>query len=465
MGSEFIDDSLSLLSAKIREREISAVEVAHAFISQIEKYNPSINAIVSFCPERALMEARGADQRLAKGEWDGPLHGVPMAFKDTHDVAGLPTTKGSMILRDNVADKDELLVERLRNAGAITLGKTNVPEFAAGSHTFNEVFGVTRNPYNLDRSAGGSSGGAGAALAMSMVPLADGSDMGGSLRNPAAFNNVVGLRPTPGRVPSYPKENAFTRLSVQGPMARTVADTAYMMSVIAGPDNRDPLSIKEGGHIFARSLQREFKDVRVAYSPDLGGQVPVDPMVREAFLKQIPILNEAGFVVEENFPDIRDADEVFNVMRAHDMEAAAGEFVEEHQDRIKSTFVENVELGRKLSGTDIGRAARLQTEIFSRMHEFFEQYDYLVLPVSQVSPFDVEIEYPTRINGVKMDSYISWMRSCSMISVTGHPAISVPGGFTNDGLPFGLQIVGPHGGDFEVLQAAYAFEQATSLRK
>ncbi|QQK79359.1 amidase [Salicibibacter cibi] len=465
MSSELKEHSLVALAEKIQTKEVSAIEVTEEFIAQIEKYNPIVNAIVSFSPERARSEARAADHRLANGEVDGLLHGIPMSFKDTHDVAGLPTTKGSPVLRDNVPEKDELIVERLRKAGAITLGKTNVPEFAAGSHTFNEVFGMTRNPYNLERTSGGSSGGAAAALATNMIPLADGSDMGGSCRNPAAFNNVVGMRPSPGRVPTHTKPNAFSRLSVQGPLARTVKDAAYMMTVIAGYDKRDPISIKESGEIFNKSLQRDFKGVRVAYSSDLGGQIPIDPMVREGFLEQIPILEKLGFVAEENFPDMCGADEVFNVLRAHDMETAAGEMVEEHQEKIKDTYVKNVELGRQLSGPDVGKAMRLQTELFSRMHTFFGNYDYLVLPVSQVPPFDAELEYPTTISGVKMDSYISWMRSCSLITATGHPAISVPAGFTKDGLPLGLQIVGPHQADFEILQAAFAFEQATHYRK
>jgi amidase len=271
------------LAATIKRGELSAYEVVEAHLNQIERVNPQVNAIVSLVKDRALEEARAADKRFAAGEEVGPLHGLPIAFKDTHATAGIRTTSGSTVLRDNIPEQDELIVERLRKAGAITIGKTNVPEFAAGAHTFNDVFGMTRNPYDLSRTAGGSSGGAAVAVSCGMLPLADGSDMGGSLRFPAAFNNVVGLRTSPGRIPTYPRQAAYSTLSVQGPVARNVADTAFMMSVIAGPDDRSPISIEESGTRFLESLERDLTGLRVAWSPDLGGAVPVDPVVRSVF--------------------------------------------------------------------------------------------------------------------------------------------------------------------------------------
>lgn len=450
------------LAKAIKKRDLSAREVVETHLAQIKEINPQVNAIVSLNAEQALKDADKADEQLLAGDDVGPLHGLPIAIKDIHNAKGFPTTCGSLALVDNIATEDDVLVERLRAAGVIIIGKTNVPEFAAGAHTFNEVFGTTRNPYDLSRTAGGSSGGAAVAVASGMLPLADGSDMGGSLRYPAAFNNVVGFRPSPGRVPSYPKQALFSPLMVQGPIARNVADAALMMSIIAGPDDRSPISIEEPGSKFLDSLGYDLTGLRVAWTSDLGGTVPVDPAVRSTFEEQIKVFINLGCNVEEACPDFSDAEEIFQVLRAFEMELSYSDLFNRFQELMKPTFVWNLKKGRDLRGTDIGRAERLRHDLYHRMRNFFKKYDVLLLPVSQVPPFDGEIEYPQVVAGVKMESYIGWMQSCYYITVTGCPALSMPGGFTSDGLPFGLQIVGPHRSDFDVLRIGHAYEQATN---
>ncbi|MGH3356002.1 MAG: amidase family protein, partial [Nocardioidaceae bacterium] len=382
------------LAAALHHRELSAREVVEAHLSRIEQMNPAVNAVVTVVADEALAAADAADARLGAGEATGPLHGVPVLHKDTHETAGIRTTYGSPLLADNVPERDELVIERLRAAGTIALGKTNVPEFAAGSHTFNEVFGLTRNPYDLGRSAGGSSGGAAAALACGMTPIADGSDMGGSLRNPAAFCNVVGLRPSPGRVPTWPAPAAWSTLSVQGPMARTVADAALMLSAMAGPDNRSPIALQDAGVDFAVPLERDLAGLRVAWSPDLGGGVTVDPRVVGALEPQVEVFSALGCEVERACPDFSGADEIFRILRAWQFELALGPVVDRHRDKVKPSVVWNVEVGRNLTGRDIGRAEMLHTQLFHRMREFFQHHDVLLLPVSQVPPFDSSLEYP-----------------------------------------------------------------------
>ncbi|WP_344425043.1 amidase [Pseudonocardia ailaonensis] len=451
------------MAAALRRKDISARELVTAHLERIDAVNPSVNAVVTLVSERALDEAAAADARLAAGEFVGPLHGLPVAHKDTHQTGGIRTTRGSPVFADDVPAEDELVVARMRAAGAITIGKTNVPEFGAGSHTFNPLFGPTRNPYDLSRSAGGSSGGAAAALATGMHPIADGSDMGGSLRNPASFCNVVGLRPAPGRVPSYPSEAAYSPLTVQGPLARTVGDVALLLSVQAGPDPRSPISIDVPGSVFATPLDGSVAGLRVAWSPDLGGSIPVDAAVTAALEPQVRVFEQLGAQVERADPDLRGADEVFRTLRAWSMAMSLGPVLTRHRDRVKATLAGNIEEGRRLSGSDVARAEILHSALFQRMREFFDRYDLLLLPVSQLPPFPVEMEYPTEIAGVAQSSYIDWMRSAYLISAFGHPAMSVPAGFTPDGLPIGLQMVGAHRGELALLRAGHAFEQATRV--
>ncbi|WP_404800326.1 amidase [Actinomadura rudentiformis] len=446
------------LVRRIRARELSAREVTEAHLAQIERTNPQVNAIVTLLAEQALDQARAADEALMSAGYAGRLHGLPVAHKDTHETAGIRTTWGSPLLADNVPVRDELVIERMRAAGVITLGKTNVPEFAAGSHTFNPIFGATLNPYDPSRSAGGSSGGAAAALACGMHAVADGSDMGGSLRNPASFCNVVGLRPSPGRVPSWPALAAWATMSVQGPMARSVGDAALLLSVLAGPDPRSPIALETPGEVFTRPLERDMTGLRVAWSPDLGGLAPADREVVETLGSAVKVFADLGCVVEEDCPDLTGADEVFRTLRAWQFELALGMLPEA---ALKRSLVDNIEVGRALTGPDIGRAEVLHTRLFHQVREFFEQYDALLLPVSQVVPFDTGLEYPAEVAGRRMRDYLEWMASSYLISATGCPALSVPGGFTPGGLPVGLQIVGPHRADFAVLQIGHAFEQAT----
>jgi amidase len=452
------------LARCIRAKDLSAKEVMEAHLAQIERVNPKVNAIVTLLPEKALEQASAADENLVRGKYAGPLHGLPIAHKDLVPTRGIRTTSGSLAFRDFVPQVDGLIVERLKQAGAITIGKTNTPEFGAGSQTFNEVFGETLNPYDTSKTCGGSSGGAAVALACGMLPIADGSDMGGSLRNPASFCNVVGFRPSPGRVPVWPDFVGWFPLTVQGPMARTVQDTALMLSTIAGPDPRSPIAITQPGSLFSRPLERDFKGVRVAWSRDLGG-LPVDSLVTATIEGQRHVFNLLGCAIEDEEPDFRDADEAFKVWRAWRFELAFVELLETYRDQLKDTVIWNIEEGMKLTGPQIGRAERKRTEIYHRMRKFMETYEFLILPVSQVPPFDVNQRYVTEINGVKMDTYIDWMKSCYYITVTGLPSISVPCGFTPDGLPVGVQIVGRHQDDLGVLQLAYAFEQATGFWK
>ena len=448
----------------IRAKELSAREVMAAHLSQIERINPRVNAIVTLLPELAMDQARAADEASARGEEMGPLYGLPIAHKDLVPTKEVRTTFGSLIYKDFIPDEDALIVERLRNAGAIAIGKTNTPEFGAGSQTYNEVFGETLNPYDISKTCGGSSGGAAVALACGMLPIADGSDLGGSLRNPASFCNVVGFRPSPGRVPVWPALVGWYTLSVQGPMARTVEDTALMLSAIAGPDPRAPISITQSNEIFAQPLRRDFKGVRIAWSRDLGG-LPVDPNVTKAIEQQRPVFEALGCVIEDGQPDFTDADESFKVWRAWRFELAYAELLEKHRHQMKDTVIWNIEEGTRLSGPQLGRAEVKRTELYHRVRQFMERYEFLVLPVSQVPPFDVKQRYVTEINGIKLNTYIDWMKSCYYISVTGLPAISVPSGFTSGGLPIGVQIVGRHHDDLGVLQLAYAFEQATGFWK
>jgi len=446
------------LAHLLRTREISAREVLSAHLAQIERVNPKVNAIITLVADQALETANRMDAAIVKGESVGPLHGLPIAHKDLQSTRGIRTTYGSPIYRDFVPDSDSLVVERLKRAGVITIGKTNVPEFGAGSQTFNPVFGATRNPYDLARTSGGSSGGAAAALACGFMPIADGSDMGGSLRNPANFCNVVGLRPSPGRVPSWPVEMGWFTLSVAGPMARTVADVALLLSVLAGPDARSPISLPDPVSKFALPLERDFKGTRIA-RVNLG--LPYEPEVIRVVDSTQTVFEGFGCIVEESEIDFSDADEIFKAWRAWNFEATLSEEYQNHRSQLKDTVVWNIEQGLPLAGPYLARLEMKRTQLFHRLREFMERYEFLILPVSQVLPFDVNQPYPTEINGEKMSTYIDWMKSCYYISAVGHPAVSVPGGFTASGLPVGVQIVGRHQDDWGVLQLGFAFEQAT----
>jgi amidase len=458
--SSLIYSSAVSLARRIRSGELSALDVVRAHIERIEAVNPALNAIVTFLPERALAAAKAADERQARGEPLGPVHGLPIAHKDLVMTAGIRSTMGSKLLEHHVPKHDDLIVERIRNAGAICVGKTNTPEFGAGSQTFNEVFGETRNPYDPTKTCGGSSGGAAVALAAGMLPIADGSDMGGSLRNPASFCNVVGMRGSPGRVPVYPAQMGWSDLSVLGPMARNVEDVALLSRAMAGHDPRSPIAIRESGEVFAQPLARDFAGTRIGWSRDLGG-LPVDPRVTTALEARRDVFGELGCVVADAEPDWTGADEIFKVLRAWSFAVRLGATGEAGFQHFKDTVRWNVEQGQRLTAQQIGEAEVARTRLYQRTREFMETYEFLVLPVSQVPPFPIEERWVREIDGVAMESYIDWMKSCYFITLTGHPAISVPCGFTPEGLPVGIQIVGRHQDDWGTLQLAYAFEQAT----
>jgi amidase len=449
------------LARLLNTRAISAVEVMQACLAQIHRVNPKVNAICTLVDdERLLEQARAADALAAKRAPLGPLHGFPHAVKDLVNTAGIRTTQGSPIYRDFVPAEDALVVQRLKAAGAIIIGKTNTPEFGAGSQTFNTVFGPTRNPFDLTKTCGGSSGGAAVAVACGMVPLADGTDLGGSLRNPPSFCNVVGLRPSIGRVPAWPGSQPWTSMSVTGPVARSVADAALLLSVMAGPDDRSPMVIDEPGAVFRGSLRREFKGVRVAWSRNLG-RYPVEPVVNTVCDAARHVFSDIGCIVEDAEPDVSHADDIFQVLRAWSFAQDHGDELRLHRDQIKDTAIWNTEQGLKLTGVDVSHAEAARTELYQRVREFMARYEFLVLPVSQVAPFPVEVEWVRSINGTPMNTYIDWMGTCYAITLTGLPAISVPCGFTPGGLPIGLQIVGRRHRDLDVLKLAYAFEQAT----
>ncbi|HEY5635543.1 MAG TPA: amidase [Burkholderiales bacterium] len=454
------------LARALRNRKLSALEVMRAHLERIERVNPKVNAIVTRVPERALAAARALDRRLAKPRTAklGVLAGLPIAYKDLVPTKGIRTTYGSPVYARNVPKADAALVERLSAAGAITLGKTNTPEFGAGSQTFNAVFGATRNPYDLSKTCGGSSGGAAVALACGMLPIADGSDYGGSLRNPAGYCNVVGLRPTPGRVPTWPAPDTWDTMSTLGPMGRSAADVAFLLSAMAGADARAAVTFPEPGRIFARPLGRDFRKVRVAWSANLGG-LPVDHRVRRVLAAQRRTFESLGCIVEEATPDFSGADEAFLVLRAVAFAMKYAPLLKTHRAKLKDTVIWNIEQGLALDGTQIGEALAQRTRVFQAMHAFMRRYEFLLAPVTQVPPFSIDTPYPTEINGRKLDNYLEWMKSCCRVTVTSHPAASVPAGFTDDAvpLPVGLQIVGRYRDDFGVLQLAHAFEEATGF--
>jgi amidase len=464
-SEEICFTEVTALVELLRTKKVSAVEVMKAHLSQIASVNARVNAIVTLVDEEQLLrEAQSADDALAKGNWLGPLHGLPIGVKDLNATKGIRTTYGSPLLKDDIPKTDCLLVEREKKAGGIVIGKTNVPEFGLGSQTFNPVFGATRNPYDLRKTCGGSTGGGAVAVVCGMVPLADGSDYGGSLRNPPNFCNVVGLRPSPGRVPNTPADLAWQTFSVSGPVARSVKDCAFFLSVLAGPDERIPISIEQPGSQFMQQLgRRDFKGVRVAMFRDMG--LPWEPEVKEAIHAQGKVFESIGCVVEEAEPDYVDANECFLAWRHWTIESRFGDLIATKGNQLNEYIHWHVEEGRKLTGPYLSRLEMKRSALYQRVRGFLDKYEFFVLPVNQVLPFDVTQHYPTEINGVRMDNYLSWMKSACYITTTGNPAASVPCAFSKSGLPIGIQIVGRNHEDWGVLQMAFAFEQARNLEK
>ncbi len=453
------------LCRDLQRGDVSAEAVMAEVYQRIETLNPRVNALVNVLPkEQAMALARQADRLPAARR--GPLHGLPMAAKDAVEVKGFPTTWGFKPWAENTAREDDGQARRLRAAGVLFIGRSNMPEFGLGSNTFNPLFGATRNPYNPDKTPGGSSGGAAVALATGMLPLADGSDMGGSLRNPASFCNVVGLRPSIGRTPPGRGMGWFARLSTTGPMARTVADTALLFSVQAGPQRDDPLTLPEHGEVFLDALQapENLHGLRIAYSPALHG-LPIDPAVAAVMQRAADSFADLGAEVAECCPDLRQAMDVFQVQRAASLATLGNNLdasLPDWKNHAKETAVWNIEMGQQLSSREILDSELLRTRIYAGVAEFFDRFDALILPAAQVPPFAVETDWIREINGRQLETYIDWMTICCAITVTGLPAISVPAGFTADGLPVGLQIVGKPRGDLALLQIAHTFEQATA---
>jgi amidase len=448
----------------LRARAISARDLLRACLARIEAVNPVVNAIVTLDVEGAQAQAQAADDALARGEAVGPLHGLVVAHKDLLPTKGMRTTFGSPLFADFVPEEDAAVAARMRAAGAIRLGKTNVPEMGAGSHTFNPLFGATRNPYDTGRSAGGSSGGAAAALATGLLSLADGSDLGGSLRNPASFCNVVGLRSSPGRISKAPLVTGWMTMSIVGPMGRTVADTALLQSVLAGFDPRDPDSLPGDGAEYAAlaasAPAADLRGVRVGWSRTLGG-LPVDPAVTDVLERDgRPVLAALRADVRDLEPDFEGAEAGFRTLRAWEMAQRYGDLYRQHKDQLSENMVVNIEAGLDLTAKDIYDAHTARTRLHNRMVTLFGDIDILAAPTVLVPPFPVEWTWPREVAGIAQDDYLGWMRACWYISATGLPCISVPCGFTAEGLPVGIQFVGRPLGELGLLRVARAFEHA-----
>jgi len=456
------------LSRAIATRQISCVEVMTAYLDHIDTLNPRVNAIVARrSREDLLAEARARDAQLARGERTGPLHGFPQAPKDLQFVKGLSSTWGTPILKDQIATQDSLPVERMRAAGAIFIGRTNTPEFGLGSHTYNPVHGVTRNAWDQSKSAGGSSGGAAVALALRMLPVADGSDYGGSLRNPAGWNNVLGFRPSFGVVPNAAEDAWLPSMGVAGPMARNVCDLALLLSVLAGHDPRSPLSFPGDGSRFLAPLESDVRGKRIAWLGDLGGFAPYEPGVLDTCAAALKTFEKLGCIVEPAVPDCP-LEEVWQAfLRLRHWQAGGGQIGTFYADpakraQLKPEAIWEVEQGRALSAAGITAASIARTAWSSAVQRFFERYDFLVMPTAQVFPFDVEETWPREIAGVKMRTYHEWMKAVCLISMAGCPSLAVPAGFGPQGLPMGLQIIAPVQHDFACLQMGFAYEQASS---
>jgi len=453
------------LSRAIHTKQVSCREVMTVYLDHISRLNPKVNAIVSLQePDSLLKQADERDAQLARGHSLGWMHGFPHAVKDLAATKGIRTTWGSPLL-DTVPEHDEIFVERLRKCGVILMGKTNAPEFGLGSQTYNTIFGATRNAYDQSKCAGGSSGGAAVSLALRMLPVADGSDMMGSLRNPAAYNNIFGFRTSFGRVPAGPSVEVFAHLlAVNGPMGRSVADVAMLLSVMAGPDSRDPLSIEQDPALFTRPLERDFKGTRLAWLGDFGGYLPMEPGVKELCLESFKAFESFGCKVEEarlNFSPER-LWRAWLVLRHWLVGCNLSEFYRDPEKRakLKPEAQWEVEGSLNLTAKEVYDAYLARTAFYQSVSRLFETCDYLLLPSAQVFPFDVESHWPREINGLKMDTYHRWMEVVVPGTLSGCPAISVPVGFTSSGLPMGMQIIGKNHADFSVLQIAHAYTQA-----
>lgn len=438
----------------VLDRQVSAEELLDAHLERIDERNGELNAVVALDPAVARRYASAVDAIIGRGADPGPLAGLVTAFKDLAETVDFPTTYGSPAFADFRPPANTLLVDRVLAAGAVPVGKTNVPEFGAGSHTFNPVYGTTRNTFDPSRSAGGSSGGAAVGLATGMLAIADGSDLGGSLRNPAGWNNVVGFRSSLGVVPNIGPGIRFPDLGIAGAMGRTIDDLALLLAVIAAPDLRDPAN--RGLQVPAR-IEPLDQPLRVAWSPTMGG-LPVERSVSEVLEGFVLECEHAGWRVSEAEPDFDGADECFETLRAWGMANGPMAALED-PGLLKATVADEVERGRRLSGTDVAAAVSHLQVLWRRAHRFFDHHDLMIGPVSQVSPFPVTWEYPTDVAGQPMERYITWMRSASRITAMQLPALALPCGFDADGLPVGAQLIGGPRQDVFVLRAGKTVER------
>ncbi|MGC5703540.1 amidase [Pseudomonas sp. NFXW11] len=455
------------LAERIRLRQVSCREVMHSYLTHIERYNPLVNALVSLQPAEGLLaQADQRDAELARGEYRGWMHGLPHAIKDLSLTRGIRTTLGSPLYRDFIPARDGIMVERIKAAGAIIIGKSNTPEFGLGSQTYNPLFGATGCAYDPSKTAGGSSGGAAAALALHLVPVADGSDMMGSLRNPAAFNNVFGMRPSQGRVPFDDSSDLFIdQLGYEGPMARSVRDAALLLSVQAGGDARAPLSIAESGQGFAAPLERDFKGTRLGWLGDFNGYLPMAKGILELCENSLADFRSLGCSVEPARLDFA-PERLWSSWRTLRHWMVAGSLGSAYADpqkrsQLKAEAIWEVENGLKLSASQVFEASVIRSDWYRAISRLFERFDYLLLPSAQVFPFDKHTPWPASIEGQAMDTYHRWMEVVIPGTLSGCPVASVQAGFSADGLPMGLQIIGRHQADFAVLQLAHAYEQAS----
>jgi len=451
--------SATELASAIRSKKISPVEATKAVLARIESVNPRINAFCTVVGDRALAEAQGAEAAVTKGDPPGALHGVPISFKDLTATAGIRTTSGSKIFEHHVPDADAVVVERARRAGAIILGKTNTPEFGCKGVTDNLIFGHTRNPWDLDRIAGGSSGGAAAAVAAGLGPLAEGSDLAGSIRIPASICGVVGFKPSVGRIPRYPAPNGFTSFSCLGPITRTVRDAALAFSVWAGPDDRDPQSLPAAAEDFTRAADGDIRRLRVAWSSDLGF-ASVDSEVRRITAAAAKALGSVGATLDEAHPGFPNPEGLFLDLTAPVRAAAMAPHLAKWRDLIDPALLSRLDHAERMTAVDFERAAQARTALWHTVRKFFEQYDLLVTPTLPTAAFPIGRAFPAEIEGTKLDNGLQWLPFTIPFAITGQPAISVPCGFTAGGLPVGLQIIGRRHADAMVLRAAAAFEAA-----
>ncbi len=447
------------LAAALRAGEFSAREVVGLHIARIEACNGAVNAVCTRSFDTAMEHAARADELRASGATLPPLHGLPILHKDLLDTAGVRTTYGSGAFADHVPAEDATIVHRARRGGAIMLGKTNTPQFGTGGHTSNALFGTTRNPWDLDRTVGGSSGGSAAALAAGMSPLATGTDMAGSLRIPASFCNVVGVRPSPGRIPYLPTQMQWFPFITAGPMARSVRDAALLLSAVAGPDPHACISLDEPFDDLLTSLDIDVSGWRVAWAPQIAG-LPVDDEVLAVIHPLRQVLDDMGSAVRDAEPDLTGAEEAFRIWRAWYYATQFGSLLRERPEVLDASTTSNITDGLALTGDEMGRAEHLRSALFRRVAEFFDEVDILVIPCTPVGAFSAKVWHPDSVAGRPMDTYLDWMRHLYFISVAGLPSLSLPAGFTSTGSPIGVQLVAGPRQDRALLQFAHGLEQA-----